>query len=126
MVSRCQGPARGTARVGRGRRRSRRGGRRPPRDLSCPVHYQRAGESMTSLDSALAHVDASTFTLQADGTPLPQTSAPGIITALLRLLDVWPVALHAWVEVDGVPVGEAADPRGTYHVLFTISEQGNQ
>lgn len=37
-----------------------------------------------------------------------------------------PVALHAWVEVDGVPVGEAADPRGTYHVLFTISEQGNQ
>ena len=45
---------------------------------------------MTSLDSALAHVDASTFTLQADGTPLPQTSAPGIITALLRLLDVRP------------------------------------
>src|SRR5690606_27426873 len=85
-----QGPARGTARVGRGRRRSRRGGRRPPRDLSCPVHYQRAGESMTSLDSALAHVDARTFTLQADGTPLPQTSAPGIITALLRLLDVRP------------------------------------
>lgn len=45
---------------------------------------------MASLDSALAHVDASTFTLQADGTPLPQTSAPGIITALLRLLDVRP------------------------------------
>ena len=45
---------------------------------------------MDAVDAALADVPETLYVLQPDGHPLPQTSNPAIIAAMLRLLDVAP------------------------------------
>lgn len=45
-----------------------------------------------AIDAALSAVPEKRYVLQPDGRPLPQTSNPAVITAMLRLLDVPPGA----------------------------------
>ena len=46
-------------------------------------------EPLDRLDAALQRVDRLSFCFDAQGEPLPQTSAPDMIARMLRLLDVY-------------------------------------
>ncbi|MEU7648743.1 lasso peptide biosynthesis B2 protein [Streptomyces huasconensis] len=101
----------------------------PPRRLRRVLTAVRRGAAPATAGQALTarrHVTA--VSLRCAGEGCLQRS---VATALLcRMRGVWPdwctgvrtspFRAHAWVEVDGHPVGEGQQPPGYYHRLMTV------
>ncbi|ADD43891.1 lasso peptide biosynthesis B2 protein [Stackebrandtia nassauensis] len=76
--------------------------------------------------TVLAAIDAACRWVPVRAACLERSIAAVVLLRLRRRRVEWchgiktqPVALHAWIQVDGRPVGEPADPTTTYNVLFT-------
>ncbi|KRV48332.1 hypothetical protein AQ490_25295 [Wenjunlia vitaminophila] len=99
-----------------------------PRHLRAVLSLLRRGARPATHDQALAarRDVTATSTLCAGRYCLQRSLA---VVLLCRLRGTWPAwctgvrmppfAAHAWVEVDGRPVGEPEDV-ATYHVLITV------
>jgi hypothetical protein len=101
----------------------------PPRRLRRVLAAVRHGAPPATTDQALAaRQQVTAVSLRCAGEGCLQRS---VATALLcRMRGVWPdwctgvrtspFRAHAWVEVNGRPVGEKHQPPGYYHRLMTV------
>ncbi|GCE01079.1 lasso peptide biosynthesis B2 protein [Embleya hyalina] len=100
----------------------------PPRGIRATLHLARTGATPATAAQAQAARDAVVaVSLRCAGRGCLQRS---LATALLcRLGGTWPTwctgvrtgpfRAHAWVEVDGTPVGEL-EPTGYYHLTLSV------
>lgn len=105
--------------------------RRPPRQIRRVLGLLRRGASPATREEALAAwqaVTAVSLVCAAREGCLPRSLAVALLCRMRGGWAVWcvgtrrlpPFAAHAWVEVDGVPVGEEF-PADYFRALFTVA-----